>query len=79
MATREYCKSAKTGDFGYYIKESEFNTEIQNLKLKAKEDLENLKNFAGKLYAENEFVVRGRENCLQRKNICLSQGSTELP
>ena len=67
-----YLYNINTGLYGHYIQQSEFNTaidakdsEIQILKsklnqfemsgMKAK-DLENLNNFAGKLYAENEFV-----------------------
>ena len=70
-AKAEYIYNQNTASYGYYIKQSEFNTaidakdsEIQILKsklnpseeMKAKKDLENLNNFAGKLYAENEFV-----------------------
>ena len=66
MATRTY-QFDNAGVWDYYIKESEFKTaigakdsEIQKLELKAKEDLQNLNfnlnNFAGKLYAENEFM-----------------------
>ena len=67
-----YLYDNTTGQYNHFIKQSEFNTaidakdsEIQNLKsklmnqseeTKAKEELKNLNNFAGKLYAENEFV-----------------------